>query len=167
METVLTDPADPNRPHYLTSGRTLPLKSKPAKDALALWLSLAGSDAIPARGAFRPALLAAHLQHIYVAERLPELTPRYRYRLVGTSIVAAQGRESTGLSPEDVWPEGTAQQIIALYDLVCDLKEPVVVHGQATYWDKGWVDYESLMLPFSAEGQPVGQILGLIIPELD
>jgi hypothetical protein len=72
------------------------------QDLVAYWQKKRGGRAMPLRKAIDPLELQRHLGSLVIIECLPGLTD-FRYRLVGTEIVEAYGRDSTGKTVRELY----------------------------------------------------------------
>jgi hypothetical protein len=60
------------------------------------WVARRGSRPMPARADINPADIPRHLQNLMLVDVLPGEPVRFRYRLIGTRVVAATGEDRTG-----------------------------------------------------------------------
>ncbi len=132
-----------------------------------LWNEKRGTRVMPTRADFDPIEMVPLLPHLYLVDvasgpGVDEL--RFRYRLIGTSIVALLGRDSTGKWADETLHGDKAPGIRDLFTLLFETKAPVAIKGFIFFIrDKNWVFVEGLLLPLSADGETVTMILvGLI-----
>jgi hypothetical protein len=69
---------------------------------LAYWQAKRGDRALPLRRDIDPLELREHLGSLNIIECLPGLAD-FRYRLIGTNIAAAYGRDSTGKTVRELY----------------------------------------------------------------
>ena len=110
----------------------------------------------PRRGAFDPVAVPDLLPSICLLDVLREPF-RLRYRLVGTGIVAAVGREVTGRSLEEAHPHiRDNAQFLDRYRKVVETGIPSWRKGKPRLWtnrDIGMI--ENLIVPLAMDGRTV------------
>ncbi len=72
------------------------------QDLLAYWQKKRGDRALPLRKDIDPLELQPHLGSLVIIECLPGLAD-FRYRLIGTKVVEAYGRDSTGKTVRELY----------------------------------------------------------------
>ncbi len=72
------------------------------QDLVAYWHAKRGDRALPLRKDIDPLELQRHLGSLVIIECLPGLAD-FRYRLIGTRIVDAYGRDSTGKTVRELY----------------------------------------------------------------
>ena len=122
---------------------------------------------MPARSDFDPVEMVPLLPPLYLVDVVSEPDAdalRFRYRLIGTSIVALLGRDSTGKWADEALHGDKIVGIRDLFTLLSTARLPVAIKGFIFFIrDKNWVFVEGLLLPLSADGKTVNMILvGLI-----
>ena len=122
---------------------------------------------MPARGDIRPAELPALLPHLFLIDIEP--TPlRLRYRLLGTALTGAVGRDSTGRYCDEIYPPAAMARIEESYRWMMAARAPVRTHGRAIHHQLGFYDYEMLHLPPSPDDDRVTMVVGglfFILPD--
>lgn len=102
--------------------------------------------------------LLPHLQLIEVAEG----AARFRYRLTGTALVTAFGREYTGSYLDELFSGEELAYARHVYSTVCARRRPVFLRNRySTTRDVGMVA-NRLYLPLSDDGASVNIILGAL-----
>jgi hypothetical protein len=86
--TVVIDPDISDNPRF--------------QDLVAYWRAKRGANALPARKDIDPLELRQHLGSLNIIDCLPGLGD-FRYRLIGTTIVQAYGRDSTGKTVRELY----------------------------------------------------------------
>ncbi len=120
--------------------------------ALEHWGRLCDGRRLPPRGALDPADIKPLLPRVMLVDVLPGEPPRFRYRLSGTAVCNAHGRDLKDLYPEDMQPPAYGRLIARHYLECCQRCEPLthVIVLQTT--EKQW-SYARIILPFGdAEG---------------
>jgi hypothetical protein len=80
-------------------------------ELLAYWNEKRGSRTLPLRKEVDPVELQKHLGSLNLIECLPGLTD-FRYRLIGTSVVQAYGRDSSGRTVLELYAAATRSTAI-------------------------------------------------------
>jgi len=128
----------------------------------AYWLAKRGSRRAPSRAEIDPVELGRLLPHVILldVERDPL---RFRFRLIGTSIVKGFDRDLTGRYFDEV--EHTAEQIDLNQRLtaVANWGSPLCATWSYTGADGRHVGYERLALPLSSDGQTVDMLFGGVV----
>jgi hypothetical protein len=130
----------------------------------AYWQSRRPSaDLLPGRAAIDPAEIPALLPHIFMLDVL-EGPLRFRYRLVGSKLVIAGGRELTGRLMEDAHENLLTALPYADYP-ACVRDRRISWRRGATVFDWGreHVMIERMLLPLATDGRNVDIILGLSV----
>ncbi len=127
-------------------------------EILRIWQDLAGSRPMPARADFHPRIFLRHLPDIALVDVQREPL-RVRYRLVGTNITRAVGRELTGQWYDRLYPPQIMAQVERVYTWIVTHRRPLRTTGMALFFDRQMYSYEVLNLPLSAEGEAVDMVL--------
>jgi len=128
------------------------------------WRSIAPGGALPGRQHLDPIDIAELLSCIWLldVQRSPF---RLRYRLAGTTIIEALGREVTGQWLDEAHPHIEDRAgFIARYSGVVESGQPSWRKGHARLWthrDFGVV--ENLLLPFARDGHAVDMLCALTV----
>ena len=126
------------------------------------WERKRAGRALPRRADIDPIEMKHHLGHLFLAEPLPDFSD-FRYRLIGTHIVAVRGRDPTGKTVMETFAKVSpemGQAVTAGYRRV--LRERIVlrVRGRLILGRRDWVRFDSLHLPLAVNGDEAGMILG-------
>jgi hypothetical protein len=127
----------------------------------AYWEGLLGSAFAPPRRAVDPAALVPDLPHLFMLDVLRDGAD-YRYRLVGTEVVAFSGRDVTGKSFSELYgdrPE-VFERVIALFGTVLSTRRPVYARGKV-FWlaERKYREFEGGYFPLSRDGARIDIIL--------
>jgi len=130
----------------------------------AYWQSLRPApDLLPARGAIDPIGIAKLLPNIFLLDASPPPL-RLRYRLVGSKLVQAGGRELTGRMMEDAHPNLLIAEPYADYPACARDARIGWRRGPTVFdWERQHVQIERVLLPLAADGRNVDVILGLSV----
>jgi hypothetical protein len=126
-------------------------------DLLDYWKDKRDGRAMPRRAAIDPMDLRAHLGSLFLLE-IAEPLAESRYRLIGTNIVEASGRDSTNRSIGELYTEPTRSGLIRIYTAIIKAAAPHAGWGR---WQVGpdYLAVQTLFLPLSEDGQTVNMVL--------
>jgi hypothetical protein len=126
------------------------------------WLSLWRGDLFPARQRLDPLAIPQLLDSLFLIdiERQPL---RFRYRLMGTKLVAFRGRELKGLYMEEAHPEFETSPVKQHYVILAETGEPRWRKGLAQFDWGGRPSIERLLLPLADDGRTPDCILGMSV----
>ena len=129
--------------------------------ALAYWLGKQGGRAMPARRDIDPTEIPRLLPNLQLIEVINGGS-RFRYRLIGTALVEAFGRDYTGTYLDELFPDERGAFAHGLFQAVCTARQPMFL--RSTYSTLRAVDLVAnrLYLPLSDGGTNVGIILGAL-----
>jgi hypothetical protein len=125
-------------------------------DLLAYWQAKRGGRGMPTRADIDPLELPGLLGNLFLLD-VVGLPARYRYRLIGTKIVDAVGRDSTGRFVDEIYPGG-GDALVRLYHYVAAQRRPVRNHGTVQWVGRDFSRYETLVLPLGDDR--VSMLLG-------
>jgi len=130
----------------------------------AYWQSLRPEpDLLPARTAIDPVGIAKLLPNIFLLDASPPPL-RLRYRLVGSKLVQAGGRELTGRRMEDAHSNLLIADPYADYAACAREARIAWRRGPTVFdWERQHVQIERVLLPLATDGRTVDVILGLSI----
>ncbi|HLI13692.1 MAG TPA: PAS domain-containing protein [Alphaproteobacteria bacterium] len=123
------------------------------------WSAKRGERAMPARSDLDPHEMKKALPHLMLTDVL-DGGSRFRYRLVGTAIAEAFGRDMTGLYIDEVMSDGRYRDfILGLYRDLVEKRRPI--YSESRYYSerKVGLSAERLMLPLSSDGTVVDMVL--------
>jgi hypothetical protein len=138
------------------------LRDKPLLlDLKRYWDHKRGPRKMPTRADIDPLELSKHLGWLYLIDVFPDLSD-FRYRLLGSHITEAYGRDSTGKTVREVYREENpeyCEAVLALYRMIA--RDAVVALGQGslTVVAKPFREYDALYLPLDRGDGSVGIIL--------
>lgn len=124
------------------------------------WDEKRGARPMPRRADIDPIELRDHLGSLVMIEVLPGRTD-FRMRLIGTTIAAAYGRDSTGKLLSELKPADPAWWRFCdeLYRAVAERAVPARAQGDLRMVGRDYRRFDSLLLPLDAGDGTVGRIL--------
>ncbi|MFC3229736.1 PAS domain-containing protein [Marinibaculum pumilum] len=131
-------------------------------DLLAFWQGKCRDGWLPARADFRPDELVKHLPYLVLTEIRGDPL-RMRYRLIGTAITKAMGRDRTGMDFHDLYPPKFLTPMKAGFRWLLENRRPLRGHGRIFQPDRRLYDFEILNLPLAADGEQVDMVLHELI----
>jgi len=131
------------------------------------WLKKCAGRPFPNRADLDPAEIKDVLPHLTIVERTgSDAEPRFRYRLVGTAVVQAVGRDRTGCFADEALDRRQAEFLCGLWRDVCASGCPIyaasaydIESDDTAAADDEGLSRERLLLPFSLTGDRVRQIV--------
>ncbi len=136
------------------------LQSPALKSLLAYWQARCpGAGRLPARADIDPVDFPALLPTVFLVD--VQLAPRvYRYRLVGTEIAEAYGRDFTGKRLDEVFSDIFRKATTVVFDQVVDHRAPVRTFGTLAWRETQQLGFEAIQMPLAADHATVDMILG-------
>ena len=124
------------------------------------WANKRGDRPMPSRQHIDPIELKKLLPHILLTDVI-DGGRRFRYRLVGTAIQEAFGRNMTGLHIDEIMTGAYLEFIGGLYRDIVEKKKPI--YSESTYYSQQAVGMraERLMLPLSQDGETVDMVVSI------
>jgi hypothetical protein len=148
----------------LSTIRLLPAPSAPALIELATyWRSKRIGPMPPGRDAIEPGEIVKHLPWLFMVDVLDDGAD-YRYRLLGTNIVAANYRDATGRRFSELYDDAAKLAGARLgFDAALRTSDAAFTGGRA-FWRPDWAfdRFEAVFLPLSTDGRTVNIIVGEI-----
>ncbi len=123
-----------------------------------LWHGWRGDRAMPCRRDFGPHDLRGHLGWVLLID-VEHAPARFRYRLIGTNINAAAGRDSTGSYLDEVYPGDIYDDVERLHRLAVESCRPVRSFGYMAHVERGFVDFEAVEVPLAADERTVDMLM--------
>jgi len=130
------------------------------RDGLAAWEGARGARPMPARADLDPRRLPRRLlPHVLLVDVEHRPVLRFRWRLIGTHVTTAVGRDSTGRYLDDLYePEILAAVTEPMRWTVAN-RRPLRVLGTGQLVGKDYLHSENLQMPLSSDGEGVDMIL--------
>lgn len=131
------------------------------RQTLDYWREKRQGRAMPQRADIDPDELRTVLSHLQITE-VVEGGSRFRYRLVGTAIVAAFGAEFTGKFVDELVSGERDSFVHSCYRAVCAARRPAFVRSKYVTTKDVDLTANRVLLPLSADAAAVEQILGAL-----
>lgn len=143
---------------------TVELGNDVLRELLEYWTSRRRGDRLPRRGDVDPIAMKAWLPHVMLLD--VELDPRrFRWRLIGTHITWALGRDATGKWFDEFYEPVVCGGMTTAYSQSVERRAPVRFTGRADFARKSHVGFESLHMPLVDDDDRVTMLLaGAVIP---
>jgi hypothetical protein len=148
------------------SGESLPLtemRDPLLREAYDYWSRQRGDRTMPSRRDIAPEDMRAFLTHVMLIDVHREPLD-FIYRVFGTGIADAHGREYTGKSARLLEPAGFAELVWQQYLEVVEAKAPRL-HAVRRDTGARYEKYQRLTLPLSSDGTSVDKLLAISIED--
>lgn len=130
--------------------------------ALLYWLQKRAERTMPRKGDIDPAEIAPRLlPHLQIIDVI-DGGQRFHYRLIGTALVDAYGKDYTGLYVDEMVSGDRLDFILRAYRMVCELKAPVFCHNRYLTVRNTDLFATRVYMPLSEDGTTVQFILGAL-----
>ena len=133
------------------------------------WKRWCGARRMPTRADIAPDQLRDLLPFVAIFAAAPDAAD-CRYELAGTMIETVQGRSLKGLTIRDTVGPGAPYAvtgIASIYAQVIASALPSFSRGSMSYQDRGYIEFDRLLLPLGADGTAVDHILAGIFYDKD
>jgi hypothetical protein len=130
------------------------------REAYLYWLGRRPPGALPARGHIDPIEIPRLLRGLWLID-VVRLPLRFRYRLVGTRIVEAMGKDPTGQWLDEAHPHARGTPaFFSRYERAVGTGTPSRRKGTALLWShRDYREIENILLPLAADGKTVDMIM--------
>jgi hypothetical protein len=150
---------DEKEPSYYGADPDLRFDDPRLHEIIEYWRSKRRHGRLPARADIDPLELERFLGDLFMLDVIGE-PRRFRYRLIGTNIVAGVGRDSTGSYQEEVYSAQDAESNNTLYRGICATRMPMRTFGRIKWVGREFLKYECAYMPLADDGATVNIILG-------
>lgn len=128
-------------------------------EAYGLWRTLGGGSGLPALADLDPLNLPRKmLPHIQLVDIEPGAVGRLRWRLIGTHVTRALGRDSTGLYWDELYDPEILEVLRLGIDWVRERRQPIRCHGTSGFAHKDFQRFEAVEMPLSDDQRTVNAI---------
>lgn len=126
------------------------------------WLGLNRDGRLPSRDDVDPSELVPVLPVMFLIDVLAP--GGYRYRLVGTEVVAGMGYDMTGQQVSRAYAGPDWNEIRKDYEYVIERREPCLTVNDVTLRPAGLRRvYRRLLLPLASDGRNVDVLMGAVV----
>lgn len=129
--------------------------------ALAYWRRLARGGTLPRRRDIDPSEIPRLLPHLQLID-VADAGARFRYRLVGTALVAAFGKEYTGKYLDELFVGDRLAYASRVYSTVCIRQRAVFLRNRYSTTRDLQMIANRLYMPLSDDGASVNIIFGVL-----
>jgi hypothetical protein len=128
------------------------------------WQARRGDRPAPPRSALDPVELRRHMGALVLIECLPGLVD-FRYRLIGTNITAAYGRDSTGRTVADLYAEDATYRdfLLTTYRTVASRCLTARGFGDLRTVGREYRRFDTYLLPLARDDGSIGWILNQVL----
>lgn len=135
-----------------------PLSSSSLLELRDYWLSRRNGKIMPARRDIDPLDIPRLLPHVALTDVCYDPL-RFRFRLIGTGIVAMAGRDATGKWLDQALYGNKLDQMLWGFRTCVEEKSPVAIREAVLFVDREWVVVEVLFLPLGEADGVVNMVL--------
>jgi hypothetical protein len=129
----------------------------------AYWQRKRGARPAPSWKEIDPAEIVPLLPHLFLIEAVGA-PPRFRYRLIGTGVVALTGRDLTGHFVDENLEPAKFAALVEPYAAVIAQARPVAKKGRTIWIEKReTLEVEVLLLPIANARDEIALILGSVV----
>ena len=129
----------------------------------AYWQRKRGARPAPSWKEIDPAEIVPLLPHLFLIEAVGA-PPRFRYRLIGTGVVALTGRDLTGHFVDENLEPAKFAALVEPYETVIRQARPVAKKGRTIWIEKRErLEVEVLLLPVANAQDEIALILGSVV----
>ena len=147
---------------YMAERNSIKMKHDATRFLFAYWSNLRADRAAPHRREIEPAEIGRVLSNTFILEA--EIDGSYNYRLAGTHICAAFGRELKGADWLVGWPGRDREALATLMRSTVSDGAGALLGFDGRNARQQRVPFESLLLPLAYDGPQYRRILGLTVP---
>ena len=128
-------------------------------EAYGVWRTLGGDDKLPSLADIDPLSLPRHmLPHIQLLDIEVGETTRFRWRLIGTHVTGALGRDATGQYWDELYDQEALEALRLGVDWVRDQRRPIRCSGTAGFVDRSFQKFETILMPLSDDQETVNAV---------
>lgn len=129
------------------------------REAYDLWERLKGARDLPSRRDLDPIQIPrAMLPHIQLLDIEPGPPERFCWRLIGTHVTTALGRDSTGRYWDDLYDEPTLRSFMTGVEWIQANRQPLRCFGKSDFAKKHFQSFEGIEMPLSDNLGKIGTI---------
>lgn len=164
----MVTPSDPNalQPDGVAPVASDRIRSKSLRNLLSYWNAKVDYlQRLPARADLQPDEMVPFLPFVALIN-VQNTVPRFQFRLIGTGIVSAMGRETTNRSVDEALFGANTPNVENFFSIPLSSRGPAYATGQYTVAPNGrTLAFETLLLPLSSDGASIDMLLGGLVGE--
>jgi hypothetical protein len=145
-----------------------PRSSKPALAFLKdYWDRKRGARPMPSRADINPAELKQHIRAVVLVDALPDYAD-FRYRMIGTDVTEHMLSDATGKTVREAmgrFGAAEAEGAVAAYAHMASNRLIMRLHGSAAWLNHPHLDFDTIHLPLSDDGEHVNMIISAVVFE--
>ncbi|MBS0273195.1 MAG: PAS domain-containing protein [Proteobacteria bacterium] len=145
--------------------------SRSSKPALAFlkdyWDAKRGQRAMPSRAGINPAEMKQHIRAIVLVDALPGYAD-FRYRMIGSDVTEYMLGDATGKTVREAmvrFGEEHGAGAVAAYAHMAQNRLVMRLYGSAAWLGHPHLDFDSIHLPLSDDGEHVNMIISAVVFE--
>jgi len=145
--------------------------SRSSKPALAFlkdyWDAKRGDRAMPSRADINPAEMKQYIRAIVLVDALPGYAD-FRYRMIGGDVTEHMLGDATGKTVREVMARYGKEQgdgAVAAYAHMAQNRLIMRLHGSAAWLNHPHLDFDTIHLPLSDDGEHVNMIISAVVFE--
>jgi hypothetical protein len=145
---------------FISIDDRLTLHSPKLQRVFNYWQRLATAGILPSRRQISPLELPPDtLANILLLDIEDGRRRRYRWRLIGTHVTEALGRDATGQYWDELYSAAVLPEMQKSVDWIIEHGRPLRSSGLARFAGKDHMLFESVEMPLSSDGSTVDMIL--------
>ncbi|ABS61726.1 protein of unknown function DUF1457 [Parvibaculum lavamentivorans DS-1] len=136
------------------------------REMLAYWETKRAGRPMPARADVSPAEIISHLPSVFLVDAAPPALSlaHFRVRLMGTALNELFANDYTGRTLEQEMSEKSAAAVAKVFGIVCQLRRPLRLHGQAVFAQAGPATaLEAVLMPLTTGVGSVDMVMGELV----
>ncbi|HEY7977899.1 MAG TPA: PAS domain-containing protein [Rhizomicrobium sp.] len=142
--------------------------SPSSKPALAFlkdyWDAKRGQRTMPSRADINPAEMKKHIRAVVLVEALPDYAD-FRYRMIGSDVTEHMLGDATGKTVREAFArygQAATEGAVGAYAHMARNRLTMRLHGSAAWLDHPHLDFDTIHLPLSDDGETVNMILSAV-----
>ena len=140
------------------------IRAESLRNLLSYWQTKSAHlGRLPARADLQPDEMLPFLPFVALIT-VQNQDPRFQFRLVGTGIVGAFGRETTSRAVDEKLFGDNASEVERFFSIPVQTRGPAYATGKYTVAPTGrGLPFETLLVPLSSNGQAIDMLLGGLV----
>lgn len=141
----------------------LNFQSSRLREFYRMWDTKRAGREMPARRDFDPLEFGALLGFVsltgvsYVGD-----LPRFRYRLIGTSITQVVGRDASGRWLDEIYSADAYRKVVVGFEWILKHRRPIRAKGTLRHANRDWLAVELIDAPLSSDGRQIDMFISCL-----